>query len=197
MSARDELRRYVHLLADAWTPREQTDEHVEWLYNAVGTEVRREILGDDLNPSNLVLDAQAYRTLRDAIVATMDDPNRWGNDEDEGTILARYVQWLADGRPDEDAEGKSSRPAADATPGPTGRVAQLLDAIRTAPGRWTTATAYRFYRDRFRSLDHIPNTQLRAIARGDLRDLAAWGHLIRHEEPGRIYFTLKTRKDAR
>ena len=80
--------------------------------------------------------------------------------------------------------------------GPTGRVAQLLDAIRTARGRWTTVTAFRFYRDHIRSLDHIPNTQLRAVARGDLRDHTTWGHLARHEEPGRQYYTLKTRKDG-
>lgn len=104
----------------------------------------------------------------------------------------KVAGWLA---PNEVGE-KSSRAAADATSGPTGRVAQLLDAIRTARGRWTTVTAFRFYRDHLRSLDHIPNTQLRAVARGDLRDLAAWGHLLRFEEPGRQYYTLKTRKDG-
>jgi DNA-directed RNA polymerase specialized sigma24 family protein len=91
-----------------------------------------------------------------------------------------------------DAQSATATP-----PGPTGRVAQLLDAIRTKRGRWTTVTAFRFYRDHLRDLDNIPNTQLRAIARGDLRDLAAWGHLLRHEEPGRQYYTLKTRKDGR
>lgn len=96
------------------------------------------------------------------------------------------------------AEEKASAPAPTATPGqPTGRVARLLDAIRTARGRWTTVTAYRFYRDHIRDLDHLPNTQCRAVARGDLRDLAAEGHLLRHEEPGRQYYTLKTRKDVR
>ncbi|MEU6649467.1 hypothetical protein ABZ904_08470 [Streptomyces sp. NPDC046900] len=91
---------------------------------------------------------------------------------------------------------KCSRPAADATPGPTGRVAQLLDAIRTARGRWTTTRARRFYRDNVRALDHMHDGQLRTIARGDLRDLAAWGHLVRHEEPGRQFYVLKTRKDG-
>lgn len=93
-----------------------------------------------------------------------------------------------------EAEGKSSRQA-DATPGPTGRVARLLDAIRTGRGRWTTTRALRFYRDNVRALDHWPDSRLRTIARSDLRDLAAGGHLVRHEEPGRQYFTLKTRKD--
>jgi hypothetical protein len=106
------------------------------------------------------------------------------------------VQWLLTDH--EETREKATAPAATATPaGPTGRVAQLLDAIRTAHGRWTTVTAFRFYRGHLRDLDNIPNTQLRAVARGDLRDLAAWGHLLRHEEPGRQYYTLKTRKDGR
>ncbi|MEV8124066.1 hypothetical protein AB0P07_08125 [Streptomyces sp. NPDC085944] len=161
MSAREALRKYVHLLSDAWTPRETTDARVEELYGLVraevlaeakvetvgwlvkkareyraaggeqnarqaeaiellaskvdrgavraflGTghyrdvideqraEVRREILGDDLNPSTLVLDAQAYRRLADDVSATMPDPDRWDGDDDDGTILARYVRHLA------------------------------------------------------------------------------------------------------
>ena len=42
MSARDELRRYVHLLADMWTPAQVTDERVESLYATVRTEVLAE-----------------------------------------------------------------------------------------------------------------------------------------------------------
>ncbi|MFB7596915.1 hypothetical protein [Streptomyces sp. NPDC056160] len=42
MSARDELRKYVNLLADACTPRETTDNRVEWLYGLVNAETRRE-----------------------------------------------------------------------------------------------------------------------------------------------------------
>ncbi|MGK9463984.1 hypothetical protein ACSLFT_28720 [Streptomyces sp. G6] len=42
MSARDELRKYVHLLADMWTSRETTDARVEELYNAVRAEVLAE-----------------------------------------------------------------------------------------------------------------------------------------------------------
>ncbi|MEU7400733.1 hypothetical protein [Streptomyces sp. NPDC044948] len=38
VSARDELRKYVHLLADAWTPRQTTDDRVEWLYGLVRDE---------------------------------------------------------------------------------------------------------------------------------------------------------------
>lgn len=94
MTARDELREYVNLLADPKTPRETTDGRVERLYGQVRAEVLNKVLGDDLNPSNLVLDARAYHTLVTAIEATMDDPDRWDSDEAEVAILARYVEWL-------------------------------------------------------------------------------------------------------
>ena len=42
MSARDELRRYVHLLADMWTPAEVTDKRVEDLYAVVRAEALAE-----------------------------------------------------------------------------------------------------------------------------------------------------------
>lgn len=42
MTARDELRKYANLLADSWTPRERTDERVEWLYQNVRAEVLAE-----------------------------------------------------------------------------------------------------------------------------------------------------------
>lgn len=42
MSARDELRKYANLLADAWTPRKKTDDRVEWLYGLVRAEVLRD-----------------------------------------------------------------------------------------------------------------------------------------------------------
>lgn len=56
---------------------------------------RRGILGDDLNPSRLVLDAQAYRRLADDVLATMPDPDRWDLDGDEGSICAQYVKHIA------------------------------------------------------------------------------------------------------
>ncbi|MFZ3569936.1 hypothetical protein ACOKM5_23300 [Streptomyces sp. BH097] len=40
-------------------------------------------------------DATAYRHFRDAILATMTDPDAWDGDDDEETILARYVQTLS------------------------------------------------------------------------------------------------------
>ncbi|MFD7661310.1 hypothetical protein [Streptomyces sp. NPDC059788] len=60
--------------------------------------VRRDLLGDDADPSALVLDAESYRRLSEAITATMTDPNRWDGDDDEPEILTRYVPWLAEGR---------------------------------------------------------------------------------------------------
>lgn len=42
MSARDELRGYVRLLADMWTPPSTTDERVERLYQTVRAEVLAE-----------------------------------------------------------------------------------------------------------------------------------------------------------
>jgi hypothetical protein len=42
LNARAELREYVHLLADSWTPRKVTDERVERLYAVVRAEVLRE-----------------------------------------------------------------------------------------------------------------------------------------------------------
>ncbi|MEV5770134.1 hypothetical protein AB0L49_02520 [Streptomyces antimycoticus] len=42
MSARDELRKYVRLLADWWTSPKTTDERVERLYASVRAEVLRE-----------------------------------------------------------------------------------------------------------------------------------------------------------
>jgi hypothetical protein len=96
----------------------------------------------------------------------------------------------------ERAEEKSSREA-DATPGPTGRVAQLLDAIRTHRGRWTVTRTTHLYRA-LPSTAAIPTSKRRVIARGDLRDLHAWGHLDQHDpDDAPRYYTLKTRKDGR
>ncbi|MGW7197506.1 hypothetical protein [Streptomyces chryseus] len=56
---------------------------------------RRALLGDDLNPSSLVLDAQSYRQLADDVLATMTDPDRWDLDGAEPWVLAQYVKHLA------------------------------------------------------------------------------------------------------
>ncbi len=118
------------------------------------------------------------------------EPYAYGEDDWE---VGQAVGWTVTAEPHGE---KSSPSGAVATPGPTGRVAQLLDAIRTHGGRWTTTRAARMYRDNVRSLGGMQWSQVRTVARGDLRDLAAWGHLIRHEEPGRQFYTLKTREDG-
>ena len=46
--------------------------------------------------------AQIYRSLRTVIERTMTEPDRWDGDEDESFHLARYVEWLAAGQPDDD-----------------------------------------------------------------------------------------------
>jgi hypothetical protein len=86
--------------------------------------------------------------------------------------------------------------SATATPGPTGRVAQLLDAIRTHRGEWTTKRVQDLYRLSPLSPPNAPEGRLRHVARGDLRDLHAWGHLVLHEDTGRRFYTLATRKDS-
>lgn len=70
-------------------------DRVHALIDRCRTEVRRGILGDDLNPSPLALDAQAYRRLADDVLATMTDPDRWDLDGDEGWICAQYVKHMA------------------------------------------------------------------------------------------------------
>lgn len=83
-----------------------------------------------------------------------------------------------------------------AAAGPTGRAAQLLDAIRTRPGTWTTAKAFEVYR-LLPAHAGMPLGQIRSFARGDLRDLATWGHLTVSEASGRREYRLTTRKDVR
>lgn len=76
---------------------------------------------------------------------------------------------------------------------PTGRPALLLAEIRRQRGRWNAIRVVRLYR---RLAVAVPPAQLRAVARGDLRDLAAWGHLVLHDQPSNRFYTLHTRKDS-
>ncbi|MFJ9754934.1 hypothetical protein [Streptomyces sp. NPDC101149] len=87
------------------------------------------------------------------------------------------------------AEEKSTADSGVATPGPRGRVAQLLDAIRTHGGTWTTNKAFEVYR-LLPAHGGMPLGQIRTIARGDLRDLAAWGHLTASDASGRREYRL-------
>lgn len=87
------------------------------------------------------------------------------------------------------AQAGAQAPAA----GLTGRPAQLLAEIRRQRGRWNATRTVRLYR----RITDLPDTRLRAVARGDLRDLAAWGYLVLHDEPSNRYYTLNSRKDVR
>jgi hypothetical protein len=82
------------------------------------------------------------------------------------------------------------------TAGPSGRVGELLATIRRQGGRWGATRTVRLYR-RLDSAADIPDTKVRAVARGDLRDLAAWGYLALHDEPSNRHYTLNSRKDVR
>ena len=146
-------------------------------------EVRRAILGDDLNPSSLVLDAQAYRSLVTAIEATMADPNRWDGDEDEGTLLARYIEWLAAGQPGEDGEDADAPPAGLAAD--TARRAQLIAEITKQGGEWTTRRTHRLYK----TLGI--NGVFRSTVRSDLAAVHHAGYLVQHDVPGRRFNTAK------
>jgi len=59
-------------------------------------------------------------------------------------------------------------------------------------GSWTTNKALRFYRAHVRSLAGMSHGQVRAVARGDLRDLAAWGWLTTHNETGHHKYSLNS-----
>lgn len=122
-----------------------------------------------------------YRTLVRALRAEVR-----GDNADINRVRRLLLQHAAD-----DA---TARAKAGASPvGPTGRVARLLDAIRTEGGRWTTSRAARFYLANRLGPPGAKEPRIRTVARGDLRDLAAWGYLVRHEEPGRQYYV--ERKD--
>lgn len=86
------------------------------------------------------------------------------------------------------AQAGTSAPAA----GPTGRLADLLAAIRRQRGRWNATRTVRLYRRPDFPVD-LPDTKVRAVARGDLHDLAAWGYLQLHDEPSNRHYTLNTR----
>lgn len=60
----------------------------------------------------------------------------------------------------------------------------LLATIRAQGGEWTTGRVHRLYQR------HVPTTVIRSTIRRDLAALHAQGHLIRHDGPGRRYYTL-------
>jgi hypothetical protein len=75
---------------------------------------------------------------------------------------------------------------------PTGRLAQLLDAMAASGESWTSGQVHRFYRRHVRSLASLPAQKVREVARGDLRDLAAWGHLTAHGPDNNRSYSLTT-----
>ncbi|MGW6703545.1 hypothetical protein ACWGDE_01445 [Streptomyces sp. NPDC054956] len=93
MSARDELRDCF--LSDS-------RDRFEAAADAYRAAIERELLGDVVNPSALMLSAVSYRQLVERIEATMTNPDQWDGDDAEVEILARYVEWLAAGSPMED-----------------------------------------------------------------------------------------------
>jgi hypothetical protein len=171
MSARDKLHAY------AGTPSVLPESMLDAALDAYRDEVLAE--NGEAYPGELAMLRGLVATLR--VVAQHGD-------------LADVVKLLDEHQRDEQDAYAEAPAVSDGPAGPTGRVARLLDAIRTARGRWTTARAAQFYRDCGIEPPGAQWSRTRTVARGDLRDLAAWGHLIRHEEPGRTYFVLKTRK---
>ncbi|MYS15065.1 hypothetical protein [Streptomyces sp. SID4982] len=95
---------------------------------------------------------------------------------------------LLDAYRDEVLAGVDEAPLVPASLDP--RAAQLLEAIRTHKGEWTTKTVQQLYRTL-----NVP-APLRTTARKDLAALHAMGHLTLHDaDPGRHYYTLRTRQE--
>ncbi|MGI3198468.1 hypothetical protein ACRJ4B_15930 [Streptomyces sp. GTA36] len=127
-------------------------------------------------------EAAVLRRAADAINALPQDYEcdpGWGD-------AAERLRRTADG-----IEGKSSRPAADATPNLTPRQARLLDAIRTYGGQWNTCRVLALYALTDPSVVH------RGTARRDLEVLHRTGHLVLVDEPDNRHYILSTRKDDR
>lgn len=79
---------------------------------------------------------------------------------------------------------------------PTGRLALLLAEICRVRGRWNGSRVVRLYRRPGTPVD-LPDTKVRAVARGDLRNLAAFGYLTLRDEQNNRFYTLTSRKGVR
>lgn len=110
--------------------------------------------------------------------------------EDGSLLDVRQLLWLHALDDAAAREGKSSRPAADATPGLTDRQQRLLDAVRTHGGEWTTRRVLSL----FALTD--PGVVQRGTARRDLEELRRAGHLDLVNEPNKRHYVLSTRKDS-
>ncbi|MGW5175845.1 hypothetical protein ACWERY_15970 [Streptomyces sp. NPDC004082] len=152
--------------------------------------VRAEVL-DEQGPGDqetLGEAAQMYRMLRDAIVATMPDPNEWDGDGDEGSILANYVVWLA-----KQHQEQASAPAPTGAPDflQVGRTYRSPHSGYTAPELITTFRVEHVTR-------HPDRGHLRAIGwartgepgagwHGDFldeQDIDGWTEVTEGEAPG-------------
>ncbi|MEV0691816.1 hypothetical protein [Streptomyces sp. NPDC050388] len=150
--------------------------------------VFRTLIADHPDPATAsralaMAEAAVLRRAADALNALPQDYEcdpGWGD-------AAERLRRTADG-----IEEKCSPAGADATPGPAGheaRLAQLLDAIRTHGGKWST-----------RSVQDLCRTTggrvQRGTARRDLAELHRRGHLAQHGAGDGRFYTLKTRKDG-
>ncbi|MFH8744939.1 hypothetical protein ACH4GG_27480 [Streptomyces albidoflavus] len=104
MTARSALHAAVQHASDA--AEVEFNQRLDAYAAEVRKEARRELLGDDLNPSTLALHAEAYRYLVGEIEKTMADPNAWDGDEAEEVILARYVRHLAETSPNAEKDSE-------------------------------------------------------------------------------------------
>lgn len=75
---------------------------------------------------------------------------------------------------------------------PTGRLERLLVEIEKHGGRWDTDRTARFYRDHGIAPPGARWQRTRAVARGDLRDLTAWGWLTAHGPDNNRSYSLTT-----
>jgi hypothetical protein len=173
MSARDRLRDLLlSVRTEALAPAS-----AEEALDAYDAEVQH----PENYPGELAMLRQLVRTLRTvARVDSLAEVQRllYLHVDDEAAALAEERE-------------KSSRPAADATPGLTDRQARLLDAIRTYGGEWTTRRVLHL----FALTD--PGVVQRGAARRDLAVLHRAGHLVLVDDPDNRHYALHTRKDGR
>jgi hypothetical protein len=124
------------------------------------------------------------------LVATMRAVAEHGDLSDVRKLLAEHERDEQDAYAE--AEEKSSRVAADATPDKASaretRLAQLLDTIRTHGGAWTSGRVMDLRR-------FTGGPTQRGTASGDLAELHRRGHLSQHGADNGRFYTLR-RKDG-
>ncbi|MEU6229947.1 hypothetical protein [Streptomyces sp. NPDC047042] len=144
---------------------------------------RREVLAADgqAYDGELAMLRSLVRTLRTVVREndTLAEVRRllWEHASDE---TAAHKETRENGRSKADATPDTSREA---------RLAQLLDTIRTRPGKWTTGLVQGVRRT-------TGGPVQRGTARRDLDELHRRGHLAKHGAGDGRYYTLR-RKDSR